>query len=819
MTIESVRRERARGWRLPVLWVYFGLYALWAVGMLTGLIARGAANDLVFLPLYFAAGLACWHGARAHAASSGTATGWRLVGAAWLVSGVAATMMLVEWWWSHAWLHTTALALYQVYFVLLLLGFWRLLRLPRGASARARLAVDGAIVVVATAILAWYWVFRFDLASQSLLAYLKILFVMFPGELAVALGAVCIAHQPAEASARRALSFLSVATIAAVVADFIYEYHWLVRSSWSGPVGDLVLGLAAVLVATAGLSSPRASGRSAISVGLALVPYLATALVGALAICEWWLPDREHPALAGLVLGGAILMGLLILRLAVAQKEFAREASARAAQDARFRALVQQSSDAILLVSGEGLIQYASPSFGAIIGVPGAGCTGRRLDTLATFDAPGGLAAWLAQPASRPLVRWTVAGREIEATATDHTADPAVGGIVINARDVSERARLEAQLQQAQKMEAVGRFASSVAHDFNNVLTVISGNLELLRGGAPVSTGAEELDQMRAAAERGAALARQLTALSRPKTAAVATVDLAAELRAIAGTLRVLLPSSIQSTLSIPEESIVVGLDEVQTEQILLNLALNSRDAMPGGGTLGVCLEALGPAPGLPPGPGNGWARLTVSDSGTGMSPEVMAKAFEPFFSTKDPARGTGLGLASVQEIVVAAGGRVELDSWPGVGTRVSIFLPLIPAPPGVGSSRQSTGLAEGAGRLLIVDDESGVRLVVARYLERVGYQVEEREDGVTALAYLEDHAASVQLVLTDLVMPRLGGVELAARIAERWPHIRVLVMSGTPGVMRGRAGSGEPPRMITKPIQLGELAERIAETLRTETV
>jgi PAS domain S-box-containing protein len=817
MNISPASRAFPRDRLLPALWAYWSLYGVWTVAMLAGVVPRGLTNDFLFFPLYLAAGLSCWHGARAHSASPSTARGWRLVGVAWLTSALGAALMSIAWAGPVPALDVASTAAYQLYFVFALLGFWRLMRLPAGAAARARLVVDGLIVVVATSILAWYWVFRFDIESSALLNYLKLLLVMFPGELAVALGAVCIVHQPAEASARRALSFLSVATITAVVADFIYEYHALIGAAWAGPVGDLILGFAAVLVATAGLSNPRSSGGSALSLGLALAPYMATALVGALAICEWWLPDTEHPALAGLVLGGAILMGLMIARLVVAQKEFAREASARAEQDARFRALVQQSSDATLLVDRQGVIRYASPAFGVIVGAPEASYVGRRLAALVSFDPPDGLDAWLASPEARPLVRWTIADRAIEATATDHSADPAIGGIVISARDVTRRARLEAQLQQAQKMEAVGRFASSVAHDFNNVLTVIGGNLEFLRlTGAGQSS---ELDQVQAAADRGAALARQLTALSRPRAATAGSVDLVAAVAAVDHTLGLLLPSSIQGTVILPDSVLTVGLDEVQAEQILLNLALNSRDAMPDGGQLVIRLSECGPPPDATEGQRGPWACLTVSDTGTGMSADVMARAFEPFFSTKEPSRGTGLGLASVREIVAAANGRVALDSQLNAGTTVTVLLPLVGDLARDSGDRPKASVPDGQGHVLVVDDEAAVRQIVARYLSRVGYEVEEREDGLAAVDYLNAHPGEVQLVLTDLVMPRMSGVELASRVAEQWPQIRVLLMSGTPGVMEGRSEPWASAPVITKPVVLAEVAQRIAEALRAEPV
>jgi PAS domain S-box-containing protein len=805
---------------LRAAWAYFGAYLLWAGAMLAGLVERGVANDLLFLPLYLGAGLAGLHAARVHAGSPRIARGWRLVASAWLTSCAAAALMTAAWVWPASWLETVSLGIYQLYFPLLLVGFWHLIELPAGTLARIRLAVEGLIVVVATVILAWYWIFRFDEAARSLLPYLKVVLVMFPGELAVALGAVVIVHRPAHAGAPRTLSLLSVGTLAAVVADFIYEYDQLIGSGWSGAGGDALLGFAAALVITAGLSTRRGAERRedpAVSIGLALVPYLAIGVVGALVICQWWRPDPLHPALPGLVLGGAVLMGLLIARLIVAQREFEAEAYARAVQDARFRSLVQRSSDAVLVVDRGSRILYASPPFGAMLGAPGEAQTGRRLADLIAFDPPGGLEAWLAQPSKRPLARWKAGeGRDIEALATDHHDDPSIGGIVINARDVTERTRLEARLQQAQKLEAVGRFASSVAHDFNNVLTVISGNLHFLRSGG-LGQASEELAQVEAAADRGAALARQLTALSRPKPVTTSTVDLTASVRAIERPLRVLLPSSIRTTVSVPADTLVVRLDEVQVEQVLLNLALNSRDAMPEGGTLEVRLDTTDQPGDAGPSHHAPWARIVVRDSGSGMSAAVMVNAFEPFFTTKDATRGSGLGLSSVRAIVTEAGGRVDLDSQPGAGATVTILLPLSSAPAPGASARDVPAEPKGKGHLLVVDDEVAVRRVVARYLAEVGYQAAEAEDGTAALDYLNTHAASVQLVLTDLVMPRMSGQELASHVTDRWPHIRVLFMSGTPGVLAGRREPWATTEVIAKPTELSAVAARIAEALRVE--
>jgi len=792
------------------------VYALWALAMLAGLAPRGVANDLLFLPLYFLAGLATLQAAGVRPGNPRAARGWQLVGLAWITSGVGAMMFTAAMQWESGPLHMAATVTYQLYYPLVLAGIWFLTELPAGRAGRSRLAVEGLIVMVATVILAWYCTFRFEDAYSSLGPYLNMLLVVFPGELAIALGATAVVHHASDVGQSRHLSLFSVGTLAAVVADFIYQHHALTGAAESAVIGDMLLALAAILVASAGMAATRAADRArcpAVPVGFALVPYLAILVVAALAVFQWWAPDQAHPALAGLVLGGAVLMGLLILRLRLAQGEFAREAHARAELDARFRALVQRSSDAVLVVDGEGRIRYANPPFSAMTGSLSADLTGRLLSELVTLDSTLGFSQGLSDPAEAQWVRWkTAGGREIDAKATDLTADPVIGGIVINARDVTEQTLLEAQLQQAHKLEAVGKFASSVAHDFNNVLAVISANLFFaLRDQADQPS--EELLQIEAATERAAALARQLTALGRPSAGATATLDLAAATRSMEKVLRLLLPSSIQTTVRTPAEPLVVRLDEARVEQILLNLAINARDAMPQGGRLEILVEATGDT--------GAWrgARVVVRDTGSGMAPEVLQHAFDLFYTTKESGIGTGLGLPSVRSIVRDIGGEVTLESEPGRGTAVIIELPLVApravAPPPSAHAR----FTEGSGRVLVVDDDAAVRHVVARYLERVGYQVTEKGDGRAALEYLEWDPESIDLVLTDLVMPNMGGEALARAIATRWPQLGILCMSGTPGAV----GSGDEPwsfeRVIAKPAQLPMIAARVAEVLQRRDV
>lgn len=324
---------------------------------------------------------------------------------------------------------------------------------------------------------------------------------------------------------------------------------------------------------------------------------------------------------------------------------------------------------------------------------------------------------------------------------------------------------------------------------------------------------AEELSTASEAAMRGAALARQLLSLSRPRQANPRPMDLGEEVQRLEKTLRSLLPSSIEIRIARPAEVVPVLLDDVQVERILLNLALNARDAMPMGGTLRIeVTRNPGQSPGTEAdGRDAGWACLSVSDEGVGMDEETVEHAFEPFFTTKSLGLGTGLGLSTVESIAHDAGGRVAIASHPNVGTTVTVSLPLIAN--GIRARVEPPRLApRGRGHVLVVDDEHAVRRVVARYLASAGFTVSEARDGVDALDVLDRLGWRVDAVLTDLVMPRLGGEDLARRILDRNGKLPVFCMSGTSGCPNSTAVPWAADQVIPKPLELERVAARIAE-------
>ena len=397
----------------------------------------------------------------------------------------------------------------------------------------------------------------------------------------------------------------------------------------------------------------------------------------------------------------------------------------------------------------------------------------------------------------------------------DGVADQVLGVAI----DITARKRLEEQLAQAQKMEAVGRLAGGVAHDFNNLLTVILGSVELLLDGLepghPVQPNAEEI---RKAAERAAMLTRQLLAFSRKQILQSSVLDLNTVVTDTSRMLRHLIGEDVELVTGRETPGASVKADPTQLTQVILNLAINARDAMPHGGTLtiGTALTTFDAAyaathPRVAPGD---YATITVSDTGHGIAPEVLPHIFEPFFTTKPPGLGTGLGLATSYGIVEQSGGHITLSSQPGQGTTFSVHLPR------AGGARESTGgrVAEPRGgreTILLVEDEEMVRVVASTSLRAKGYQVLEASNGVEALAVASAHHGPIQLLITDVIMPQMGGVQLAANLARSRPDTRVLYTSGyteEPMVLRGAPGTGG--EFLPKPYVGETLTSRVREML-----
>ena len=397
---------------------------------------------------------------------------------------------------------------------------------------------------------------------------------------------------------------------------------------------------------------------------------------------------------------------------------------------------------------------------------------------------------------------------------------PEHGHFVAVFDNITERKRLEAQLRQAQKMESVGRLAGGVAHDFNNLLTVMLSNATLAKDGLPEGDPArDDLTEVEEAAKRAAVLTRQLLAFARRQVAEPRALDLNAVTLAMDKMLRRLIGEDVELVTLLAEGLGTVWADPGHIEQVLVNLAVNARDAMPDGGKLtietsNVALDAeyathhMGMTPGE-------YVLLAVSDTGHGMTPQVLEHVFEPFFTTKERAKGTGLGLSTCYGIVKQSGGWIWVYSEPGQGTTFKIYLPRIQAQAEAFTPTVPAPLRGGSETILMVEDDDKVREVALRTLRERGYIVLEAANGWEALRAAEDKNAAIALLLTDIVMPHMGGRELVERLRTLRPEIKVLYTSGYAEqaiVHQGTLDRGVA--FLPKPFDSTSLARKVREVL-----
>ena len=388
-------------------------------------------------------------------------------------------------------------------------------------------------------------------------------------------------------------------------------------------------------------------------------------------------------------------------------------------------------------------------------------------------------------------------------------------------RAEEHRARLELRLRQAQKMVAIGELAGGIAHDFNNLLTGIAGYAELLRETFPPGDPRiDDVEQIRKASDSGAALIRQLLAFSRQDVLNPTLVDVGERVRGAERMLRRILGEDVTLVTTVEPDLDRVMADETHVVQVVLNLAVNARDAMPNGGTLTIDVsnvladEAFAQAhPPLEPGR---HVALSVSDTGFGMDEATLERAFEPFFTTKEPGKGTGLGLATVYGIVQRWGGAVSVESEVGAGSRFTVFLPSqAHADADVGERTVSPPREHRSGTILVVEDAPDVRTYVTRVLRGNGHRVLVADDGASGLALAAKHLATVDVLLTDVVMPGMSGRELAQRMQATVPGIRVVYMSGYAATVISDEVAAAPGfTLLMKPFAADELESVIQDAL-----
>ncbi len=465
----------------------------------------------------------------------------------------------------------------------------------------------------------------------------------------------------------------------------------------------------------------------------------------------------------------------------------------------KFVSLVEQTDDFVGMFGLDGKVIFINRAGGRLVGLDGSGAIGKPFGGLFPETWQRRLESEILPSIIREEGNW-VGEAQLSHSTSQQPIDVLMNVFPVNdpesghlrcfaaiMRDITGRKQLEQQLLQSQKLESVGQLAGGVAHDFNNLLTIISGYSELILGRIdPNDPVCEPVEQISRAATRAAALTRQLLAFSSRQPTEQRDVDLNDVVTNVQKMLRRLIGEDVDLVLSLDSNAGIVRADPGQMEQIVVNLAINARDAMPGGGqllieTAHLYIDEESAQDRFAVTPGH-YVMLAVSDTGTGMTPEVRSRIFEPFFTTKERGKGTGLGLSTVYGIVQQSGGSITVQSEPGRGTTFRILLPTIQAAAGdTGQEEPEIAVTHRSGSetILLVEDEAGVRGYVRHILERNGYRVVEASNGLEAIETLHRLTVPIHLLLSDVVMPEMGGVELAGQFTTLHPGVPILFMSG----------------------------------------
>jgi two-component system, cell cycle sensor histidine kinase and response regulator CckA len=487
-------------------------------------------------------------------------------------------------------------------------------------------------------------------------------------------------------------------------------------------------------------------------------------------------------------------------------------------------ATLDATADGILVVSTEGKISSCNRKFMEMWGLDCNSAVGHRDQELLTRALPQlqNSAEFLTKVkelyASPDATSFDVLhlkdGRIFERYSQPQRAGERVVGRVWSFRDVTQGRNLEQELRQSQKMEAVGRLAGGVAHDFNNLLMLMSGYLSQLANDAALAADSRSVvEQLLATTKRGAALTRQLLAFSRKDQTAPTVADLNAIVLNMEALLRRLLFDSINLEISLSGDPLYVFLDINQVELAIMNLAVNAQDAMPEGGTLSIRTwnEALAATGEKGETLVNDYAVLEVTDTGHGMTPDVQSHIFEPFFTTKEPGKGTGLGLATVYGIVQRADGQIKISSRPNQGTSFRVYLRQTAVAPGTKNAPpEKLPAPRGHETILLAEDEAGIRAMTRAYLEGLGYRVLEAANGTEAITLAKAYRGTIDLVLTDVMMPGMRGDAVVKAIRQDRPEVQSIFISG----FAEGAGIDRSLEILEKPFEFPDLAHRIRALL-----
>jgi two-component system, cell cycle sensor histidine kinase and response regulator CckA len=525
------------------------------------------------------------------------------------------------------------------------------------------------------------------------------------------------------------------------------------------------------------------------------------------------------------------------------------EWSSKVGSDAAdFRGLFEAMPDALFVVGDDRRFVDANPAASELLGVARERVVGTRLEDYVessrTRDVQDKWARALREGShddehvlKRPdgqlrIVELRVRVRAVRglhlAVVRDVTARRSSDGFLKEQTDKlsaeSDFHRNEVQLRDAQKLEALGRVAAGVAHDMNNVLSIVVSCSELALSRRSQTLDPfllENLASIRAAGERGANVTRQLLAFCRRQSLSPRPTDLGKTVSVMQPLLRRLLPEAIRLHVKTHADMPIVRLDAAQLERVTVNLVTNARDAMPNGGDIEIsvnCIVVDGPTTDLPKITAGQYIELVVKDTGKGLSDEARARLFEPFFTTKEPGCGGGLGLAVVFGIVTQSKGHIRIHSVPGLGTEITLLFPVDDVLELPVESSPDSKLMKGNETILLTEDDDAVRQIAARVLRGLGYEVLEAKDGESALAQLESVSARVRLLMSDVVMPGMDGCALAEKVRARWPHVGIVLMSGYNELVSTFADTESPGYLfLQKPFTPALLASKAREALESE--
>ena len=709
-------------------------------------------------------------------------------------------------------------------------GFLLLPRRQPGWGARIRGLLDTVAILVMSGLLIYVnWTLRAKASGLGAFlstAYpLLAAFSLVPANRALTRGLVL--------PSRRAWFGLVIPVTLILFSDIVIQSLWATGyhgPNWSVPIA-VAINLVVLWAAEWWAKDPLVATTDEPGGPLLVSPLPSLLAIGGAGILLLMVSAGNSAAL------WPVLQTLIALNLVLVARDafFVVAATRQARREAellgerRFEALVRRATDLILVVDQDQVIRFASPAAASLLGRPGEELVGRPLegevhpeDAEATRDA---LTALLAAPATVATLDLRLrhangAWRRFESSAANLCAEPAVGGLVLNARDVTDRLQLEEQLRQAQKMEVVGQIAGGVAHDFNNLLTtVMAGSdfaLEALAEKDPVRA---EILGIRDAAQRGAALTSRLLAFSRPSGTGPKVVRLGERIAGLRPLMQRLVGDGVQLLFTAEAGAGAARVDPDELEHALLNLVANARDAMNGRGILRIdvasrLLDTALRSSVLSASAGR-YMVIRVADTGHGMDSATQARLFQPFFTTKPHGQGTGLGLSGVREFMRRSHGGITLESAPGEGSCFTLWFPAVAEEEAPESRQASHVPVPGHEVILLAEDDDVVRRTTARILVAGGYTVHAARDAVEARRLFAEHGPGIDMLVTDVMMPGQSGVALAEVLRAERPGLPVLLVSGYPGEDLSRLGVevGEVD-LLRKPYTARELTARVRAVL-----